>query len=102
MTKEYPLEIITPNGKLFDGSVTAVTAPGIMGSFGILAGHAPFLSLLNKGTVKITTTSDEKIFALNSGVLEVNPESQVLILADKVIACSSAEDAKTKLAEAFT
>ena len=47
------LEIVSPEAKLFSGEVTSVTLPGVDGSFQILNNHAPIVSILEKGTVKI-------------------------------------------------
>jgi len=51
------LEIITPDKKLFEGEVKAVTLPGIDGSLGILDKHAPLISALRKGSIVITEVS---------------------------------------------
>lgn len=47
------LEILTPDKKVFEGEVTAVTVPGTMGSFQILRDHAPIISTLEDGPVII-------------------------------------------------
>ena len=48
------LEIVSPEAKLFSAEVTSVTLPGVDGSFQILNNHAPIVSILGKGVVKIT------------------------------------------------
>jgi F-type H+-transporting ATPase subunit epsilon len=47
------LEIITPESKIFSGEVEAVQLPGLDGLFQVLNGHAPIISALKKGTVKV-------------------------------------------------
>jgi F-type H+-transporting ATPase subunit epsilon len=47
------LEIITPDTRLFEGEVSSVTLPGEKGSFQILNNHAPVISILQAGTIKI-------------------------------------------------
>jgi F-type H+-transporting ATPase subunit epsilon len=47
------LEIITPETQIFTGEVEAVQLPGLDGSFQVLNGHAPIISALKKGTVKV-------------------------------------------------
>ncbi len=75
-------EIITPDKELFSGETKAVTVPGIDGSLGILNRHAPLISALKKGRVKITTPDGEEIFfEVNGGVVEVN-NNKVIILAE--------------------
>lgn len=51
------LEIITPESKIFYGEVSAVQFPGLDGSFQVLTGHAPIISGLSSGRVKIDLTS---------------------------------------------
>ncbi|MFD1601445.1 FoF1 ATP synthase subunit delta/epsilon [Flavobacterium artemisiae] len=51
------LEIVSPEAKLFSGEVTSVTLPGVDGSFQILNHHAPIVSILEKGTIKIAAPS---------------------------------------------
>ena len=66
------LEIITPEKKAFGGEVTSVKFPGISGGFEILNNHAPIISALTKGDIKIIT-SDKKTerFSINGGVIEM-------------------------------
>ncbi len=49
------LEIITPEKRLFDGKVKLVKVPGAAGSFEILKNHAPIISTLTEGTIKVIT-----------------------------------------------
>ncbi len=65
------VDFMTPGGPVFSGEATAVQAPGAEGLFTILDGHAPFISTLTKGRVKITTGGEEKIFEVGGGVAEV-------------------------------
>ena len=51
------LEIVSPEASLFKGEVTSVYLPGVDGSFQILNNHAPIVSILKQGTVKITANS---------------------------------------------
>ena len=76
------LEIVTPDKKLFSGEAEIVSIPGIDGSLGILNNHAPLITTLRKGSIKITD-KDKKVteFPVNGGVVEVL-KNQVIILAD--------------------
>ncbi|WP_372474189.1 F0F1 ATP synthase subunit epsilon [Capnocytophaga sp. ARDL2] len=47
------LEIVSPEATLFKGQVTSVSVPGVNGEFQMLTDHAPIVSLLTKGTIKI-------------------------------------------------
>ena len=76
------LEIVTPDKKLFSGEAEIVSIPGNDGSLGILNNHAPLITTLRKGSIKITD-KDKKVteFPVNGGVVEVL-KNQVIILAD--------------------
>lgn len=65
------LEIITPDKKVYEGEVTLIQLPGSKGSFTILNNHAPIISTLEAGTIKIKDSSEkEHFFKINGGVVE--------------------------------
>jgi len=75
------LEILTPDRVVFTGdNVTLVQLPGIDGSFEIMNDHAPLISVLKKGEVKVLTKDgNPQFFSINGGVIEVlNNNVQVL------------------------
>lgn len=79
-TKELHLIIMSPEKTLFDGDVERVTVPGSSGSFTILPQHAPILSSLNKGVVRIVTTEETRQQEINGGFIEVkNNEVSICI-----------------------
>lgn len=66
------LEIITPQKRLFDGKVKLVQVPGTMGSFEVLKNHAPLISTLTQGMIKvITETGSQELIEIISGIIEV-------------------------------
>jgi len=89
------LEIVSPEATLFKGEVVAVTVPGINGEFEMLNNHAPLISLLKDGLVKISgnITLNEELqskfsktskgydLAINSGTIEIK-DNKVIVLAD--------------------
>ena len=80
------LEIVSPEATLFKGEVTSVSLPGVDGSFQILNNHAPIVSILKQGTVKIAATT----FKFESDVLEekftkVNDQNYTLDIASGTI-----------------
>jgi F-type H+-transporting ATPase subunit epsilon len=79
------LEILTPDKKIFEGDVTAVTVPGTLGSFQILRGHAPIISTLEDGPVIIKSAAGENIFNIKGGVVEVLA-NKIIVLAEEVLA----------------
>lgn len=91
------LEIVTPEAILFSSDVNSVAVPGIDGEFQMLNNHAPIVSLLTEGIVKIdglessigenfrekfTKVDDGRIgLAINSGTIEIK-DNKIIILAD--------------------
>ncbi len=90
------LEIVTPEAVLFSGEVTSVAVPGVDGEFQMLDNHAPIISLLSKGNVKVYgemkleeevadkfTKGDNgaTLLAINSGTIEMK-DNKVIVLAD--------------------
>ncbi len=75
------LEILTPEKKLFSGDVYGVQLPGITGLFEVLDKHAPLVSALGKGNLKILKTKNEaENYTIQGGFVEVlNNKATVLI-----------------------
>lgn len=74
------LDILTPEKKLFSGEATVVQLPGVDGLFEIMNNHAPIISALSKGTVKVTSTTGQVKFTITGGFVEC--------LNNKVIVCA--------------
>ncbi len=82
------VQLITPEKIFFSGEAAQVDAPGTEGVFGVLPGHAPFISTLKAGLVNIELASGEqKRFVVLSGLAEVSPDS-VTLLAEVAEDCS--------------
>ncbi len=76
------LEIITPDKKVFEGEVKLVKLPGSKGSFEILKNHAPIISTLEKGTIKIQEVSGKELFfEVDGGVVE-NKANKIIVLVE--------------------
>ncbi len=76
------VEFITPEKKMFTGEATGVKLPGIKGSFEILSNHAPLISALGKGVVRITTAKEGALhLQITGGFVEVLNNS-VVVLAE--------------------
>ena len=80
------LDILTPEKKLYSGDATLVQLPGVEGLFEILDKHAPIISALGNGTVKIKSASGDKSFTITAGFVEC--------LNNKVIVCAEGGKAK--------
>ena len=79
------LEIITPEKKIYTGEIKLVQVPGSKGSFEILNNHAPIISTLEKGDIKIIDLQDRIVyFDISGGVIEVN-HNKIIILAELVM-----------------
>jgi F-type H+-transporting ATPase subunit epsilon len=75
------LEIITPDKKVYSGEVTSVSVPGSSGRFQMLDNHAPIISTLLNGKVKVKDKEGVKEFDVKGGVVE-NLKNKVVILAE--------------------
>ena len=96
-------DIVSADESLFSGSVSMIIATGSLGEMGITPGHAPLLSDLNPGPVRLLKDGgEEEIYYLSGGYIEVQPTS-VSILADKAVRAGDIDEAAAnealKLAE---
>ena len=65
------VSVISPERILFDGSVDSVVAPAFDGEVGILPGHAPMMTLLGKGSLRLGTNGSAGKFTVEGGFLQV-------------------------------
>ena len=75
------LEIVTVERLIYSEDVNMVVAPGVMGYLGILPHHAPLMTMLQPGELRIKKENEEVSLAVSGGFMEVRPE-KVLVLAD--------------------
>ena len=75
------LEIVTPERLAFDDEVDAVTLPGIQGELGVLPNHAPLVSTLGVGELRIRKGGEVETFAIAGGFLQVRPD-KVVVMAE--------------------
>ncbi len=95
---ELHLEIITPEKKIYSGSIKSITVPGTKGSFQVLPQHAPIISTLEIGVVKIEDTSGSvNFYAAGSGSIEVL-NNKILLLADSLEAAADIDLERAKKA----
>lgn len=80
--KSIKLEIITPNKVVFSKEVQSVTLPGEVGSFQVLYNHAPILSNLSIGQIKIQNVNDSIEYYASSGGFIVVLENVVTVLSE--------------------
>ncbi len=96
-------EIVSQDRLVYEGDVDIVVSPGIEGEMGILPDHAPLLSILDFGLVRVRKENQEEVFTVTGGLVEVQPEI-VTILADAAehvdeIDAARAEEAKNRAEE---
>lgn len=75
------VEIITPDKELFKGEASYVGVPGVDGSMGFMDHHAPLITVLKAGDVKVRTEKGDELFPVKGGVVEVS-NNTVLVLAE--------------------
>ncbi len=78
------LEIVTPDKKVFSGEVKLVKLPGSKGGFEILKNHAPIISTLTNGKIKVIDINDKvTFFDVKDGVVE-SKANKIIVLAESV------------------
>jgi F-type H+-transporting ATPase subunit epsilon len=78
------VQLITPDGIVYDDQAIAVQVPGTEGSFSVLTQHAPIVSLMTEGKVKLTLPDQSnQLFFITGGVMEVS-QNKVVVLAERV------------------
>jgi len=93
MATTVQCNIVSADESLFSGAVEMVVATGSLGELGINAGHAPLLSDLKPGPVRvIKEAGEEEIFFLSGGYLEVQPNA-ISILADTAVRANDIDEA---------
>ncbi|HKZ92510.1 MAG TPA: F0F1 ATP synthase subunit epsilon [Candidatus Limnocylindrales bacterium] len=99
------LEIVTPERAAYSDEVDAVFCPGIEGELGVLPHHAPLLSTLGIGELRIRKGAREEYFAIAGGFVQVRPDKVVVMaeLADlsSEIDLEAAEEARNEAQRAI-
>ena len=87
------VEIVSAEGEIFSGEATMVFAPGSQGDLGITPRHAPLLTLLKAGEVRVQTPDGaEQVFYVGGGALEIQPHL-VTVLADTAARAKDLDEA---------
>jgi F-type H+-transporting ATPase subunit epsilon len=100
---QIPLRVVSVERSLFEGDVDFIVAVGVEGELGILPRHAPLMTILKPGILKITQGSEEQLLFVGGGFLEVLPD-RVTVLADvaehaEEISLERAEEARKRAQE---
>ena len=100
------VDIVSAEGAIFSGEADFVVAPASQGDVGIAPRHAPLLTELRPGPVRVQNEGeDERLFYVTGGILEIQPNS-VVVLADSALRpdqldVNAAEEARKKAEEAL-
>jgi len=87
------VEIVSAEGAIFSGDAERVFAPARAGELGIAPRHAPLLTTLKPGSIRVLTADGEKVFYVTGGVLEVQPHL-VSVLADSALHADQLDEAE--------
>ncbi len=87
------VDIVSAEGEIFSGEAAMVFAPAIMGELGIAPRHAPLLTTLKPGEVRVQTPAgEEQFFYVSGGALEIQPHL-VTVLADTALRAKDLDEA---------
>jgi F-type H+-transporting ATPase subunit epsilon len=79
--KPFEVQILTPNGSVYNGTVTGIKLPGTEGNFEVLHNHASLMSGLEVGVISIKNDAKVDYIAVSGGFVEVN-SNKVTVLAE--------------------
>lgn len=99
MADSIHVDIVSAEGEMFSGEAAMVIAPGVLGELGIAPRHAPLLTTLKAGEVRVHAEGhDEQVFYVGGGVLEVQP-NRVTVLADTAARARDLDEAEAQAAK---
>ncbi len=90
-------DIVTVERVVYSDEVDMVIAPGIMGTLGILPRHAPLITALTAGELRLKKGAEEESFAVSGGYMEVRPD-WVIIMADTAEHADEIDEARAEAA----
>jgi F-type H+-transporting ATPase subunit epsilon len=87
------VNIVSAEGAIFEGDADMVFAPAKAGEIGIAPRHAPLLTTLKPGSVRVQNGGEEKLFYVTGGILEVQPYL-ITVLADSALHADQLDEAE--------
>ncbi len=94
MVATVHLDIVSAEKEIFSGLTEMVVATGSLGELGIVAGHAPLLTMIKPGEIRVTKQGgDVEVYYVSGGLLEVQPH-RVTVLADEAERADSLDEAE--------
>jgi len=99
MTSTIRVDIVSAEEEIFHGEVTLLVATGELGELGIAPRHAPLITRLKPGQVRVTLESgEEQSFYVSGGILEVQPQV-ITVLTDTAIRAKDLDEASARAAK---
>ncbi|MDZ4691225.1 F0F1 ATP synthase subunit epsilon [Terricaulis sp.] len=93
MADKLTFALVSPERELFNGEVDHVVVPGAEGEFGVLPNHAPVMSVIKPGALKVINDGAERRIFVNGGFADVTPEG-LTVLAEEAIDLADIEPAQ--------
>ena len=84
MADKLHFSLVAPERELYAGDVDQVDASGVEGDFGVLAGHAPFMTALKEGPVTVHNDGARTVYEVRGGFADVTPDG-LTILAEHAV-----------------
>ena len=79
MADKLHFSLVSPERELFSGAVDQVDAPGAEGDFGVFAHHAPFMTALKAGRIRVVNDGAVKVFEIEGGFADVTPDGFTIL-----------------------
>lgn len=98
MAETFHVNVVSAEESIFSGAATFVALPGELGELGIYPRHAPLISRIKPGSVRIHTDAGEEFIFVAGGILEVQPD-RVTVLSDTAIRGKDLDDEKVQTAK---
>ena len=92
MASNFHVDIVSAEREIFSGDAEMVFAPAEMGELGITPRHAPLLTRLKPGTVRVQHGGEESVFYVSGGILEIQPH-MVTVLSDTALRAKDLDEA---------
>lgn len=93
MTDKLSFALVSPERELFNGDVDHVVVPGSEGEFGVSPNHAPVMSVIKPGALRVINDGAERRIFVNGGFADVTPEG-LTVLAEEAIDLADIEPGK--------
>ena len=96
MADKLSFALVSPERELFNGDVDHVVVPGTEGEFGVLPNHAPVMSVIKPGALRVINDGAERRIFVNGGFADVTPEG-LTVLAEEAVDLDDIEPATLEL-----